>query len=249
MAYIVEFYNLVLPMGCSLAILIIIALLYDLIKSFSKNKISKQMKISSSLLFIFCIVYNFASIAGRIIIPKHICWLRIILHLVCYYVIRGTLYYFFIIRIEESFLGTKLQFSSTLMKSLRLFDIIFHLLMILGQISVAKYWIFYTENQICLPSDDVKTLQYTLLGSQILMDIMLGGICIGLFINRLCKLYSALKILENTKVQMPVNILLNSVKKQSKLVVISYATTLIIVYLGTLSPYLSAFIFIDNIIS
>ncbi len=117
---IAEFYNIVVPLGSVLETVMIIILLYNLIVSFSKqHTIPRKMKMSSSLIFIFYGLYNVVVMASRIIIPSYTCWLRVPLLLVCYYVTRATLYYIFIVRIEESFLSTNL------MKSLRIFDIIF----------------------------------------------------------------------------------------------------------------------------
>eukprot|EP01083_Nonionella_stella_P019195 53346_1 len=219
-----------IPIGASIAIALMCILLYSLIRSFVQHKVSKVMQITTLLLCISFISNAVCIILGQVVIPRHLCTLRIPVSLGSFLLTRLIFFYFLIIRIEVSFDGSSLQLSPCVLRSLKVVTISFYSLFFVATIAFAPHQVY--QNDICFISDDLFGAYAALQGGYALTDLGLGVFCVGIYLHRLYGLYNEMKIggaMDTDENRNSNTKLLRVIKKQAKLAWVAYLSTMILV--------------------
>eukprot|EP01083_Nonionella_stella_P134015 407676_1 len=217
--------------GGFISIVFMCILMYSSIQSFVQHKVNKIMKITTVLVFISFILNTVCIILQQGVIPRNLCTLRIPVALGSFCVTRCIFFYFLIVRIEVTFVGSSLALSPCVLRSVKVVTITVYSLFFLAQIMFAPHQVY--QNDICFISDDLLAPYAAVQGIYTLTDLCLGVFCVGVYLYRLHGLYKEIKVSgamdtnednSNTK-------LLRVIKKQGKLAWVAYVSTIFLVAL------------------
>eukprot|EP01083_Nonionella_stella_P032245 88275_1 len=241
--------------GNSLAIIIIIVLMYLLYRSFQKRETSLSMKVSVMLVFVGILAYDIATIINKLFIPRTHCATRNAMAQVPFLFTRGTMYYFFIIRMEVSFLGSDVAFSTTFIKALKIITVVVYSTSAL-YMSIWYRGVYVEERNLCLALDlsNKDAVFYMTLIINIIFavtDLMLGIIISVSYLQRLWGLYKEMKVMTvagGGEYDRPNKKLKHLIIKQAKLAYIAYISTIVFVYVGP-PMGLTHFNFFDSIVN
>eukprot|EP01083_Nonionella_stella_P085717 237753_1 len=231
-----ELHTICIPVGNSTAILIIMILMSSLLHTFKSNNMSRKMKFASVYVFITIICYDISQILQKSVLSNQDCNIGKASSFCSFLLSRAALYYFFIMRIEVSFINSEMQFSPQLLRILKCITIAVYFSTSVFYVATFTYWTYDVEQQRCWPANDtVLLINFIVSILYGVTDLSLGVVLCTLYLYRLRKVYHMMKAshaFDYTRKDNPNKQLMCIIKKQAKLAYIAYISSLIFIVIG-----------------